>query len=71
MRGKIAAQHKGAALGSDGIVQRADDVVINQLRIGDVFGERVAVDSHTIAVELIAELRHQRAQSTSVIKILH
>ena len=70
VRREIAAQHKRAALGLNGIFHRANDIVVNQLRIGNILSDGSPGNSWALAMQLVAELSHQRAQTARVVKIL-
>jgi hypothetical protein len=68
---EVAAQHRERALGVDRPVERADDVVVEDLGAGEFLAQRAAVDGQRRAVEQVADARHQRRQAAGVEEVLH
>ena len=68
---EIAAQHREAAAGRQRIAAFADHVVVVDLCVFKILTQRAAIDGGAIEVQQILQLRHHRAQTTGVIKILH
>ncbi len=71
VRREISPEHRQGAFLVDGLVERADHIVIEYLRTGDVFSECSAGHRHRVQMQVLLHAHHQRGQSPGIVEILH